>query len=106
MTTEKVQDSAEPTGAASALSAGLERLTIASLRRWGEALNDEQPRSLGERLIQYADSWAAAIEAEREACAKIADEKDDMMQYGAGEEIRMRSNVKLRGDQQRTQNDE
>ena len=63
MTNEKTTDSA-----ASALSAGLERFTIEALRKWGEALDRETPRSLGERLLCFADSWRVAIEAESEAC--------------------------------------
>ena len=47
--------------------AGEERLTHATLRRWGEALNAGHPRSLGALLIQYADAWEAEINAEREA---------------------------------------
>jgi len=49
------------------------------------------PISDGDYVL-YIDALAAIV-AEREACAKIADAKDDMMEYGAGEEIRMRSNV-------------
>jgi hypothetical protein len=41
-----------------------------------------------EQMRAYA---AQEVAAEREACAKIADAKDDMMEYGAGEEIRARS---------------
>jgi hypothetical protein len=33
-------------------------LTPDALRKWGEALNEEMPRSIGEALIQFADAWA------------------------------------------------
>ena len=45
-------------------------------------------------VIAFKHGQIDGQETEREACAKIADAKDDMMEYGAGEEIMMRSNVR------------
>ena len=38
-------------------------LTSDSLRKWGEALDAEMPRSIGEALIQFADAWAIELAA-------------------------------------------
>lgn len=56
-----------------------------------------KPAECDELKPYFVEAWEIAATTEREACAKIADAKDDMMEYGAGEEIRMRSNAELRG---------
>lgn len=39
-------------------------LTHESLRKWGEALDQEHPHGLGERLIRYADAWQNEVATE------------------------------------------
>ena len=108
MTVQVTTDDSSIDSAASALSAGLERFTIEALRKWGEALDRETPRSLGERLLCFADSWRVAIEAESEACKTAC--VDFSYHFPAGSRERdvlqrmavrldMRSNVELSGPQ-------
>ncbi len=80
------------------LNAGLEHILI---RRhdmtFDEWWKQTKPAECDELKPYFVEAWEIAATTEREACAKIADAKDDMMEYGAGEEIRMRSNVKVTG---------
>lgn len=87
-------------GGASALSAGLDRFTHESLRKWGEALDREIPHSLGERILCYADDWRS----ESEACAALANEAYDFVNAELYNDAmskllelmhRMRSNAKV-----------
>ena len=75
---------------------GLERFTLEALRKWGEELDAEAPRGLGERLICFADSWAVAILAEREACALACFDAldDEYIDFGesCANRIRWRTN--------------
>ncbi len=60
----------------------LERYTHNDLLKWGQELDRELPRSLGEKLICYADDWrneveniAAQLEAEKQRAVNEALEK-------------------------------
>lgn len=107
MSNENTKATETPDSAASALSAGLERLTHEDLRKWGAALDREMPKGLGERLLCFADDWRASIEAECEACAKVcADHPGHIPNnrwnassaLGSCEQlIRMRSNATVKG---------
>ena len=57
-------------GASQAPMKPCDGLTPDALRKWGEALNEETPRGLGDALIQFADAWA--IEQQELAAAFTA----------------------------------
>jgi len=61
MTVEIIQ--AYDAGANQAPMKHCDGLTPDSLRKWGEALNEEMPRSIGEALIQFADAWVSELAA-------------------------------------------
>ena len=52
------------------------RYTHESLRGWGEALDREQPQSIGERLLCYADDWRTENTALREQLAALSQPAD------------------------------
>ena len=59
MTNEELKLAAKAAGANQAPMKPCDGLTPDALRKWGEALDAEMPRSIGEALIQFADAWAS-----------------------------------------------